>query len=270
MPVVAEFESLSEQLARVNAECERLQEENTRLRKLLAGTGQGREPVEPTNGTRAALAPTPALPTRSEPSVAEKIALFRSLFRGRDDVFAVRWERADGKSGYAPAGIHDWKALSSLPQSQRKKQDKATRQLLPLTDEVIYQHLSGKITVGVYPLLADDTCCFLAVDFDKESWNLDALAFVESCREMNVSAALERSRSGKGAHVWVFFAVPVPAALARKLGVGLLTRAMARHHQVRLRSYSSGSMSGTLRMISRNSSRLPCAALALSAFHDRK
>jgi hypothetical protein len=67
--------------------------------------------------------------------------------------------------------------------------------LLPLTDEVIFQHLSGKITVGVYPLLADETCWLLAADFDGESWNLDAQAFVESCRGMKVPAALERSRS---------------------------------------------------------------------------
>jgi superfamily II DNA or RNA helicase len=124
-----------------------------------------------------------------------------------------------------------------VPLSDRKRQDKATRQLLPLTGQIIYQHLSGKITAGVYPLLTDDTCWFLAVDFDKESWSLDALAFIESCREMNVPAGLERSRSGKGAHVWIFFAAPITAALARKLGAGLLTRAMSRRHQARLRSY---------------------------------
>ena len=237
MPVVAEFESLSEQLARTTTECERLREENARLRNLLAvGEGDG-EPAEPTVGTAIVVASTPVSLPRTEPSVADKIALFRSLFRGRDDVYAVHWEGADGKSGYAPASLRDWKALSSVPLSERRKQDKATRQLLPLTDEVIFQHLSGKITVGVYPLLADETCWFLAADFDGESWNLDAQAFVESCRGMKVPAVLERSRSGKGAHVWVFFAAPIAAALARRLGAGLLTKAMASRHQVRLRSY---------------------------------
>jgi superfamily II DNA or RNA helicase len=237
MPVVAEFESLSEQLARTTAECERLREENFRLRQLLARGERDGEAVELAPVVSSAVALTPASPPRAEPSVVEKIALFRSLFRGRDDVYAVRWERADGTSGYAPAMIRDWKALSSVPLSERRRQDKATRQLLPLTDDVIYQHLSGKITAGVYPLLADDSCWFLAADFDEESWSLDAQAFVESCRGVNVPAALERSRSGKGAHVWVFFTRPVTATLARKLGAGLLTRAMARRHQVRLRSY---------------------------------
>jgi hypothetical protein len=104
---VAEFESLSEQLARTTAECERLREENARLRKSLALGGRGEEPVEPPAGTNRTSTLTPASPLRSEPSVAEKIALFRSLFRGRDDVYAVRWERADGESGYAPASIRD-------------------------------------------------------------------------------------------------------------------------------------------------------------------
>lgn len=194
MPLMAEFESLSEQLARTTAECERLREENARLRQLLALGERDWKPVDSAAGANCAIALPPASPKRSEPSVVEKIALFRSLFRGRDDVYAVRWESADGKSGYAPASLRDWKALSSVPLADRKRQDKATRQLLPLTDEVIYQHLSGKITVGVYPLLTDDTCWFLAIDFDDEdeAWQLDALAFVESCREANVPAALER------------------------------------------------------------------------------
>jgi hypothetical protein len=99
MPVVAEFESLSEQLARTTAECERLREENVRLRKLLAlGEGDG-EPAGPTGGTGSVVALTPVLLPRPEPSVADKIALFRSLFRGRDDIYAVHWEGADGKSG---------------------------------------------------------------------------------------------------------------------------------------------------------------------------
>jgi hypothetical protein len=127
-----------------------------------------------------------------------------------------------------------WPALSP---AQRKKRDKETRKLLPLTDEVIHSHLSGKCTIGVYPLLPDDTCWFLAVDFDGDSWQLDAGAFLESCHQRNVPAAMERSRSGNGAHVWVFFTTRIPAILARKLGAGLLTATMERRHLLGLRSY---------------------------------
>jgi hypothetical protein len=123
------------------------------------------------------------------------------------------------------------------PKSEWKKRDKETRQLLPLTDQAVHDHLSGNITVGVYPLLPDETCWFLAVDFDQRTWGQDAGAFLDSCREWNVPAALERSRSGNGAHIWVFFAAPISATVARKLGAALLTRTMERRHQVGLRSY---------------------------------
>ena len=238
-----EFETLSEQLARVTAECERLREENARLCSLLPdhtrpATGAQIEPLAlPITFSVNAPVRTSEPPARGDLSIPEKIALFRSLFRGREDVYALRWEKADGMSGYSPASIRDWKAVMSVPPAERKKLDQATRQLLPLTDEAVHQHLSGKNTLGIYPLLPDETCWFLAADFDQELWQLDALSFVESCRELNVPAALERSRSGKGAHVWIFFSAPVPATLARKLGAGLLTKTMQRRHQMSLTSY---------------------------------
>lgn len=238
-----DFETLSEQLARVTAECEHLREENAALRRLLSGHTSPPTPasleVPPPQISDPLMVPvrSPDSPVHGDLSVPEKIALFRSLFRGRDDVYALRWESADGKSGYSPASIRDWKAVMSAPPEKRKKLDQATRQLLPLTDEVVHQHLSGKHTVGVYPLLSDETCWFLAADFDQKSWKLDVVSFMELCREMTVPAALERSRSGEGAHVWVFFSAPVPAVLARKLGAGLLTRTMQRRHQMSLKSY---------------------------------
>jgi superfamily II DNA or RNA helicase len=229
MLAMEEFETLSEQLATALAECDRLREENARLRLLIR--------TPPAGSSKQAA---PATDSASEPAnltVPEKIALFRSLFKGRDDVYAVRFEASNGASGYAPASIRDWEALRGLPANQRRKRDKETRQLLPLTDAVIHEHLSGKSTVGVYPLLPDETCRFLAADFDGDSWKLDALAFIDTCRDANVPAAIERSRSGKGGHVWVFFASAVSATMARKLGAGLLTKTMQRRHQLGLRSY---------------------------------
>ena len=102
---------------------------------------------------------------------------------------------------------------------------------------MIENHLLGKETIGIYPLLADETCWFLGVDFDKKTWQEDSAAFLGTCRDMNVPAALERSRSGKGGHVWIFFDCAVPAITARKLGCAILTRTMERRHQLGLDSY---------------------------------
>jgi len=166
-----------------------------------------------------------------------RIALFRSLFRGREDVYARRWEGPDGRSGYSPAAQKDWKAINRSRPEERKKVDQKTRKYFPLTDSVIENHLLGKETIGVYPLLVDETCWFLAVDFDKKTWQEDSSTFRDTCQEMNVPAALERSRSGKGGHVWIFFDRAVPAITARKLGCALLTRTMERRHQLGLDSY---------------------------------
>ncbi len=139
--------------------------------------------------------------------------------------------------GYMPVVVKDWKAINKSRPEDRKKVDQKTRKFLPLTDAVIEDHLLGKETIGVYALLPDETCWFLAADFDKTTWEYDSLAFLETCRELNVPAALERSRSGKGGHIWIFFERALPAITARKLGCVLLTRTMERRHQVGLDSY---------------------------------
>jgi hypothetical protein len=137
-------------------------------------------------------------------SPAEKVAIFRSLFSGRPDVFALRWESSKGGSGYSPACAHEWeRGVCEKPRV--KCGDCALRKLLPISDQVIYDHLSGKHTVGIYPLLEDDSCRFLAVDFDEADWKGDTSAFAKSCREFGIPAGIEISRSGSGAHVWVFF-----------------------------------------------------------------
>src|SRR6266850_672592 len=144
--------------------------------------------------------------------------LIRSLFRGREDVYAERWRMKDGTWGYRPAGKKDWQAvLASRPKDQ-KKVDRETRTLYAVTDEVIRQHLQGKKTIGIYPLLVDETCWLLAADFDKKTWQEDSLAFLATCQSARIPAYLERSRSGNGGHVWIFFEVPISAVLARKMG----------------------------------------------------
>ena len=173
-----------------------LQAENARLVALLEAHGiEWRQPPKPSP-------PTIAEPEPSKLSTAAKVALFRRLFRGRTDVYPVRWEsKTTGKSGYSPACANEWRA-GICEKPRVKCAECANRSLIPLSDEVIYGHLAGEHTVGVYPLLTDDTCHFLVVDFDEDQWKDDARAFVQSCEELQVPAALEISRSGNGAHVW--------------------------------------------------------------------
>ena len=149
---------------------------------------------------------------------AAKVAFFRALFAARTDVYAVRWDNArTGKSGWMPAIRGQW----------RKGQPPQPRRYLPLTDEVITAHLSGEIDIGLYPLLDGDRTCWLAADFDGPAAVLDALAYLKAARAAGAPAALEMSRSGLGAHVWLFFTAPVPAAQARQVGAGLLREAIA-------------------------------------------
>jgi len=186
-------------------------------------------------------------PTRSlvdqMSSPEAKIALFRGLFRGRDDVYPRRFEsRKTGKSGYAPACANEWvRGICDKPRI--KCAECPNRRFLPVSDDVIRWHLSGcddageRFVAGVYPMLLDETCFFLAVDFDKGGWLEDSTAFMETCRRMNVPAVLERSRSGRGGHVWLLFEEAVPAALARKVACHILTEAMERRPDIGFESY---------------------------------
>jgi superfamily II DNA or RNA helicase len=213
-----------------------LREENDRLRRTLATCNVSVPLVHPNN---ARLTPTAeALPPESKQERARRrIALFMSIFRGREDVYSRRWENSDGRAGYAPAALKDWNAINASKPEDRKKVAQQTRTFLPLTDKAIKNHLLGTETVGIYPLLPDESCWFLAVDFDKKSWWEDARAYLETCGAMRVPAALERSRSGKGGHIWIFFDQATPAITARKLRCAILTRTMERRHQLGLDSY---------------------------------
>lgn len=172
-----------------------------------------------------------------------KVALFRALFRGREDVYPRRFvSRKTGRSGYAPVCANEW-----VPGICEKPRIKCVechhRRFLPVTDEVIRCHLSGKdeqgraFVMGVYPMLLDETSFLLAVDFDKDGWREDAGAFMETCGRIGLPAALERSRSGHGGHVWLFFEEAIPATLARKLGSLVLTETMEHRPGIGLSSY---------------------------------
>ena len=207
-----------------------LRAENARLIALLQAHGiEWRSPPE--SARRASAQDI------SRHSTEEKVALFRRLFRGREDVYPVRWEsKTSGKAGYTPACANEWR--DGVCDKRRVKcADCGNRQLLPLSDSVNYDHLAGKHTVGVYPLLEDDTCRFLAVDFDEAEWRADARAFVQSCEELGIPVALEISRSGQGAHAWIFFADRVPARDARRLGTAIISHTCARTRQLTLTSY---------------------------------
>lgn len=203
-----------------------LRAENVRLVSLLEAHGieWRRKPQSP-------------VPRVSVLSTNEKVALFRRLFRGRDDVWALRWEsKTSGKSGYSPACANEWQ-LGICGKPRIKCGDCAHRQLIPVSDLVIYHHLAGTHTAGMYPLLEDDSCYFLAVDFDEAEWQKDASAFMRSCDELGVPAALEISRSRQGAHVWIFFASRVSAREARRLGTAIISYTCSRTRQLRLGSY---------------------------------
>ena len=164
-------------------------------------------------------------------SSEEKISLFRSLFKGREDVFARRWySKTQDKSGYQPVCKNEWNE-AFCDKKKYKCSDCPNRKLMSLTDNDIYKHLSGKDlysrdVVGIYPMLTDETCLFLCADFDEENFKSDVTAFRKTCEEFDIPISVEISRSGNGAHAWIFFEEPVSASVARKLGSGILTKTM--------------------------------------------
>jgi superfamily II DNA or RNA helicase len=208
-------------------ELARLRAENARLRALL-----GLDTRRP-DGHMVAWSPT-LLPSEPEgPSIdrsasnVAKLDLFRARFGARSDVYALRWENAStGTSGWSPATQGGW-----------SRQRRSRPDYLTLTDDAFASHLRGEATLGIYPLLRGDVCTLLACDFDKGTWLLDSLAYLDACHTHGVPAALERSRSGNGGHVWIFFDAPAPASDARALGAALLREAIAARAEMDLSSY---------------------------------
>ncbi len=243
MPMSAEDETprstaidqtrLADEIDRVRAEREALRAERDDLRRLLGLSPTLRDAHRKTINETLLDDATSELLTDVDmhSAPARKIALFASLFRGREDVYAQRWSNeTTGKSGYAPAVRRGAEARETL----KSKDDRA---LLPMTSQIVEQHLRGAIVAGVYPMLADGTCRLVACDFDGDGWALDALAYLSACAGSSVPAALERSRSGNGAHVWTFFSEPVRAVTARRLAMQLLRAAMDERCELDLASY---------------------------------
>ena len=170
-------------------------------------------------------------------SKSEKVALFRSMFSGRTDVFPKLWRNSKkNKQGYAPACANEW--VRGVCDKPKVKCGECPNQaFLAVTDEVLLDHLQGRHVLGVYPLLVDETCRFLAVDFDKGRWQEDVAAYVAVARRFGLTPAVERSRSGNGAHVWFFFSAPIPASDARKMASYLLTETMAARPGLPMHSY---------------------------------
>lgn len=229
-----DWEALCRQL---QARIHDLEEENAALRlRLGLFERRGSRPTEPPpleelmHGVHNKSAPD------------EKIRMFRTLFRGREDVFARRWysEKTE-RSGYSPVCANEWlPGVCGKPKVSCAKCP--SRELVPLSDNVIYRHLRGKDPLGrdvagLYPMLPDETCCLLALDFDDEGWWESVSAVRMVCEAQGLPCAVERSHSGEGAHLWLFFDRPVPCAMARKLGSGLLTAAMERCSAVTFDSY---------------------------------
>lgn len=151
----------------------------------------------------------------------KQIDIFCSLFQGREDVFAIRWEKS-GKSGYMPAYQYDPYHYRVHKMNGGTFQNYPHKTYLPLTNNEIQKHLNGIQQIGIYPLLMDNTSWFLVADFDKQNWQKEAVNFLKSCKERNIPAYLERSRSGNGGHVWIFFDKPYPAIRSRKIFISIL------------------------------------------------
>ncbi len=206
----------------MDRELARLKAENARLLRLLEMTPQQ---ARPPAATQTGLFLQRPGPVSASSSGSDKVRFFRTLFAARPDIYATRWENTrTGRSGWVPAVAGGWRKGSNRP-------------YLPMSDDVVTAHLTGDIHVGLYPLLDGDRCYWLAADFDGAAAMLDALSYLKAARALGVPGTLEVSRSGLGAHVWIFFTGPVPAATARALGSGLLREAIALRGRMDLSSY---------------------------------
>ncbi len=196
---------------------------------MLQSSARAVEELPPVMGLPA-LANTPKTPD-------EKVDLFLSLFRARESVFPKLWENSSkGKKGYSPACRNEW--VSGVCEKPRTKCSECPSQAFPHLDaQAVRDHLQGKFTIGTYAILENDTCTFLAADFDGDGWRQDASAYKTAARELGIQVEIERSRSGNGGHTWIFFQEPIEARIARQLGTVIVARAQAVRHTMSLSTY---------------------------------
>lgn len=235
-----EDSKIEAEMTRLRARLAELKVEQQHLQRKMVMLEAHRTKRPSQNDTQVAI--ENATVTNNSPS-QHKVKFFRQLFAGRPEVFPVRWEnKKTGRVGYSPACSNEWK--KGVCRKPKVKCGQCSHQkFIPPDDEIIERHLRGDsgfskdFVAGVYPLLSDDTCWFVAADFDKVSWVADACALLRTCRENGVPGALERSRSGNGGHVWIFFAEPIAASLARQLGSILITETMEMRPEIDFTSY---------------------------------
>ena len=219
-----EIESLRQENERLLAEVER-------LRGLLKSHGIPYEPK-----------PEPPRYVDSAAEAKRRVNLFMKLFCARRDFYAERWESKDGRAGYSPVCSNRWTPICPKKTRGIKCHECNKQAWVPFTESVAYKHLVGQdergrpYVVGTYALLEDSTCKFLVFDFDDHdgshvAWQEEARLLREICQSQGIDTALERSRSGKGAHVWIFFDEPLEARLARRFGAALLDRGAEKVHQ---------------------------------------
>ncbi|MCL6477350.1 MAG: DEAD/DEAH box helicase family protein [Peptococcaceae bacterium] len=223
-----DYKELFEKYQSLLIENNSLKVENRKLKVLLGISDQHNNVSDNTV--------KPPLGINQNSEAKEKIDLFRSLFRGRDDVYAKRWQNREGKSGYSPVCMNEWK--TGICGKPKIKCSECPRKVYGAFDEkVVEEHLRGNIIAGIYPMCLDETCYFLAIDFDDEGWQKDVSVLRDVCKEFDIPLAVERSRSGSGAHVWFFFEKQMPAARARKFGTALLSYSMNKRHEIKFKSY---------------------------------